>query len=111
MNNDVYNTNLIVRMTDQEKQVVKELATRNGVSMSDYVRACILDPPEVSRKEYNDIKRMINYEIRKLGVNVNQIAKKYNEYAYVEPSIELIDKLNRILDLMYKLNIKIDSYI
>ena len=78
--------------------------------MSDYVRACILNPPEVSRKEFNAIKAMINYEIRKLGVNVNQIAKKYNEYVYVEPSIELIDKLNKIIDLMFELNIKIDSY-
>ena len=41
---------------------------------------------------------MIHYEIRKLGVNINQIAKKYNEYAYVEPSLDLLDKMNQDCD-------------
>ncbi len=77
--------------------------------MSDYVRGCVINPPDVSRKEFNELKRLIYYEIRKIGVNINQIAKKYNEYAYVEPSIELIDKLNKIVDLMNEVNMRIEE--
>ncbi len=105
----MYTTNLIVRMTDQEKEEVARAAKSRGITMSDFVRACVIKPPEVSRQEFNEIKKMVNYEVRKLGVNVNQIAKKYNEYAYVEPSIDLLDKLNQIIELMYEINTRIEA--
>ncbi len=109
MNEKVYTTNLIVRMTDKEKREVARAASKRGISMSELVRICVLKPPEVSRKEFNTLKRMINYEIRKIGVNVNQIAKKYNEYSYVEPSLDLLSKLNQIIELMYEINGRIDN--
>ena len=109
MNDKVYTTNLIVRMTDKEKREVARAASKRGISMSELVRTCVLKPPEVSRKEFNILKRMINYEIRKIGVNVNQIAKKYNEYSYVEPSLDLLSKLNQIIELMYEINGRIDN--
>ena len=43
--------------------------------------------------------RMI-YEINKIGVNINQIAKKYNEHNYVEPSEELLCKLDEVYGMM-----------
>ena len=109
MNDKVYTTNLIVRMTDKEKREVARAASKRGISMSELVRICVLKPPEVSRKEFNTLKRMINYEIRKIGVNVNQIAKKYNEYSYVEPSLDVLSKLNQIIELMYEINGRIDN--
>ena len=36
------------------------------------------------------------YEINKIGVNINQIAKKYNEHQYVESSADLLDKLDEV---------------
>lgn len=109
MSNELYTSNLIVRMTDREKQNLVMAASKKGVTISKYVRDSVVNPPSVTRAEYNEIKSMINYEIRKLGVNINQIAKKYNEYAYVEPSIDLLDKLNKIIDLMYEINDKIED--
>lgn len=109
MSNELYTSNLIVRMTDREKRQLAEVAHHKGVTMSKFVRDSVINPPSVSRSEYNELRKMISYEIRKLGVNVNQIAKKYNEYAYVEPSIDLLDKLNQIISLMYEINNKIEE--
>lgn len=109
MNNEPYTNNLIVRMTDREKRNLALAASKKGVTISKFVRDSVVNPPNVTRAEYNEIKSMINYEIRKLGVNVNQIAKKYNEYAYVEPSLDLLDKLNKIIELMYEINDKIEE--
>ena len=106
---NIYSNHLIVRMTDKEKSMLQEAANRKGVTMSKYVRDACINPPNVTRAEYNEIRSMIHYEIRKLGVNINQIAKKYNEYAYVEPSLDLLDKLNKIIDLMYKITDRIES--
>ncbi len=106
---NIYSNHLIVRMTDKEKSMLQEAANRKGVTMSKYVRDACINPPNVTRAEYNEIRAMIHYEIRKLGVNINQIAKKYNEYAYVEPSLDLLDKLNKIIDLMYKITDRIES--
>ena len=109
MGNELYTANLIVRMTENEKKNLALAASKKGVSISKFVRDSVVNPPSVTRAEYNEIKSMIIYEIRKLGVNINQIAKKYNEYAYVEPSLELLDKMNQIVGLMYEINDKIEE--
>lgn len=107
MNNMIYTENLIVRMTEKEKKMLAAAAHRQGKNMSQLVRESVLNPPEVTRAEYENIAKMITYEVRKLGVNINQIAKKYNEYAYVEPSLELLSKLNQIVDIMYEIREKV----
>ena len=101
--------NVVVRMTPKEKTDLAKKAREKGVSMSQLIRDSIISPPDVTRDEYEKIKDMITYEIRKLGVNVNQIARKYNEYSYVEPSVELMNKLNQIIDLMYEITVKVSE--
>lgn len=55
---------------------------------------------QTERDEFDaSIVRMI-YEINKIGVNINQIAKKYNEHQYVEPSADLLDKLDEVYAMM-----------
>jgi hypothetical protein len=51
--------------------------------------------------DYRSQRRMLKkarmiYEINKIGVNINQIAKKYNEHQYVESSADLLDKLDEV---------------
>lgn len=55
--------------------------------------------------DYRSQRRMLKkarmiYEINKIGVNINQIAKKYNEHNYVEPSEELLCKLDEVYGMM-----------
>ncbi len=85
-----------VRLTRQEKENLRQAARRKHLNISEYVRRNIAIPPSVTRKEFDQIQRDFIYEIRKIGVNINQIAKKYNEYRYTQPRQELLEELGQI---------------
>lgn len=85
-----------VRLTRQEKENLRRAARREYLTISEYVRRNTAIPPDVTRKEFDQIKKDFIYEIRKIGVNINQVAKKYNEYRYTEPRQELLEELARI---------------
>ena len=87
-------------MTPEEKAALNEQASLHHKTMSEYIRSVAKCPPDVTRDEFeSSIVRMI-YEINKIGVNINQIAKKYNEHNYVEPSEELLCKLDEVYGMM-----------
>lgn len=98
--NDMKTEMLRVRMTPEEKAALHRQASLHRKSMSEYIRNVAKCPPDVTRDEFDaSIVRMI-YEINKIGVNINQIAKKYNENQYVEPSADLLDKLDEVYAMM-----------
>ena len=98
--NDMKTEMLRVRMTPEEKAALHRQASLNRKSMSEYIRSVAKCPPDVTRDEFDaSIVRMI-YEINKIGVNINQIAKKYNEHQYVKPSADLLDKLDEVYAMM-----------
>ena len=98
--NDMKTEMLRVRMTPEEKAALHRRASLHRKSMSEYIRCVAKCPPDVTRDEFDaSIVRMI-YEINKIGVNINQIAKKYNEHQYVEPSADLLDKLDEVYAMM-----------
>ena len=98
--NDMKTEILRVRMTPEEKAALNKQASLHHKTMSEYIRSVAKCPPDVTRDEFeSSIVRMI-YEINKIGVNINQIAKKYNEYNYVEPSEELLCKLDEVYGMM-----------
>lgn len=85
-----------LRMTPAEKAELKRLAEEKGLTMSDYIRRVAARPPEITRQEYNKEIGKVLYEIHKIGVNINQIAKKYNENEFKEPSEYLISQLELV---------------
>ena len=98
--NDMKTEMLRVRMTPEEKAALHRRASLHRKSMSEYIRSVDKCPPDLTRDEFDaSIVRMI-YEINKIGVNINQIAKKYNEHQYVEPSADLLDKLDEVYAMM-----------
>ena len=98
--NDMKTEILRVRMTPEEKAALNKQASLHHKTMSEYIRSVAKCPPDVTRDEFeSSIVRMI-YEINKIGVNINQIAKKYNEHNYVEPSEELLCKLDEVYGMM-----------
>lgn len=93
---------LKVRMTGEEKTALQRQAALHHKNMSEYIRCVAKKPPDVTRDEFDEaIVRMI-YEINKIGVNINQIAKKYNEHKYLEPSKDLLDKLDALNGMLKK---------
>jgi len=79
-----------------EKEEIKNLAEEKGLTISEYIRRVAAKPPAITRKEYNDEIARAIYEIHKIGVNINQIAKKYNENEFKEPSDYLISRLELV---------------
>ena len=62
-------------MTPEEKAALNKQASLHHKTMSEYIRSVAKCPPDVTRDEFeSSIVRMI-YEINKIGVNINQIAK------------------------------------
>ena len=87
------------RVTEAERDLILEkmklVPTRN---MAAYLRKIAIDG-YIIQIDHADIKAM-TAEIQKIGVNINQIAKKYNEHNYVEPSEELLCKLDEVYGMM-----------
>lgn len=89
-----------IRMTATEKAQLQKLAGKHHMNMSDYIRRVSARPPNVTRHEFEDSVTRVIYEINKIGVNINQIAKKYNENRYVKPSAELLRLLEETNELL-----------
>lgn len=62
-----------VWVTESERDFIKDKAKYCGLSMSEYLRKVSVDGVIIKR-EYEGI-----YEINKIGVNINQIAKQANK--------------------------------
>ena len=87
---------VLFRLDAEQKKKLKNEARKNNLSMSEYMRRILAEPPPVTAEEFKHAQLKLLYEIRKIGVNINQIAKKYNESFYTEPRKDLLDKMDRI---------------
>jgi predicted RNA-binding protein with PIN domain len=76
MNTKTKKTNLIFRLTEEEKQFIEMTATlKNFHSVSDYIRCSLIYPQQLDRK----ISQDLIYEINKIGVNLNQMTRRVNK--------------------------------
>ncbi|MCM1244714.1 MAG: MobC family plasmid mobilization relaxosome protein [Roseburia sp.] len=91
---------LLVRLTKREKEALCQQAKANGQNVSSYVRMILARPPDVTRKEFEEVNLRLVYEINKIGVNINQIAKKYNEHRLTKASRDVMDKMDEIRKLL-----------
>lgn len=95
-----------VKLSDREYQRLSQKAgedseTRysNGrENLSGYIRKCALNASGGAEKNLNREIKKLTYQIRKIGVNVNQVAKKINTgYGYPEP-MQAVSDLKRELE-------------
>ena len=86
-------------VTEEERKLIRrkmiESKTKN---MGAYLRKMAIDGYIVNT-DTTPLKKQYE-EMHKIGVNINQIAKKYNEHNYVEPSEELLCKLDEVYGMM-----------
>lgn len=100
------NDMFIMRLTTYEKEKLKKLTKQNKFEkMSDYVREMLFSK-NLIRIDFKELIQR-NYEINKIGININQIAKKVNSFNefYYEDLIKLkeeIEKINMINNEMNK---------
>ena len=74
-----------VRLTNSEKELLTDRCRKEGYStLSDLARAKLLRKREIRRieasKEFSELIGQMDFELNKIGVNLNQIAKKLNIY-------------------------------
>ena len=87
---------ITIRLTDEELQKIREKAKENSTSISDLFRQSVLGKSAMRRKQKIDCEavKMLVYEINKIGVNLNQIAKKINTSRDID--IQVLEHLRNI---------------
>ena len=84
--NDKRDQMLLLRVSMEEKQRIKSLTRSGGYPcMSDFIRSRIfkrLDKKIISLDENTSYQlKSLDYELNKIGVNLNQLSKRMNSFA------------------------------
>ena len=82
-NSDRLGEGIRIRLTELEKKLLVERSKREGYrTISDFGRAKLLKRREIKKieadKEFIQVVLKTDFELNKIGVNLNQIAKKIN---------------------------------
>ncbi len=87
---------ITIRLTDEELNKIREKAKKEGLTISDLFRQSVLGKSAVRRKRKIDcnVVKMLAYEINKIGVNINQIAKRINTTGEID--IQVLESLVNI---------------
>ncbi len=85
-------------VTEKEEEVIRNKAKYLDMTISSYLRKMAIEGI-IIKKDFNSVF----YELNKIGVNINQIAKKVNETGIVNSRDfdELKAEVNSIFELYY----------
>jgi Bacterial mobilisation protein (MobC). len=102
------NVKIDFRMTEPEYYVLSKNAEKSGVTVSEYIRKCLTGKKIIINKtdrytaaELGEIKEnllVIKANFGKIGSNINQIAKYFNQGGY--RSIQIVNELDDCLERM-----------
>ncbi|MDY5812924.1 MAG: plasmid mobilization relaxosome protein MobC [Bacteroides sp.] len=92
---------ITIRLTEEEFKSLQEKVKSLGITVSVYTRAAIL-----GKAIHSKVDAQMVFELRKIGVNLNQIAKHFNTYSpsdeemksYLGIINEIKEHLNRLED-------------
>lgn len=101
---------LDVRMTEAEYLIIKENAENAGMSVSEFIRSSCLGKKVIIRKDtIVDMPeiREIKANLGKIGSNINQIAKYFNQGGY--RTMNMIDSIHQCMDEMHKAFVKLSE--
>lgn len=96
---------LNIDISSKEKKIIESNAKKVGLDVSKYLREVAIKNQPIIIKDLIEVEEIehtignVDYQIKKLGVNVNQIAKRLNENKQVSDEtivalIEVLDRLN-----------------
>lgn len=86
-------TNIIIRLTKQQKDIISKRAKKVNLSVSKYLRESAVN---VTIKQQNKDLIGIISGMNRIGNNLNQIARKVNVNFYIEDSAILLNELKEI---------------
>lgn len=96
-----------VSFNDTEFDIIDIKASRAGLSRSEYVRAGALNA-EVSGV-LSDEEKMLFYELKKLGPNLNQIAHQANVEGFLAVAEKAENIVNDIAEIVLKLKKRMNA--
>ena len=76
-NSETFTDGMFLRMHPDDKRMIKSRAKEVGLTASEYVRVSARSC-EIIQKTRTDIDFRLVYELNKIGVNLNQIARAIN---------------------------------
>jgi Bacterial mobilisation protein (MobC). len=96
-----------IRLTRIEKELLTERCRKEGYSnLSDFGRAKLLRKREIRRietsEEFSELMGQMDFELNKIGVNLNQIARKLNTYLGYQLDSEDKRTLNNSYEMLKK---------
>jgi uncharacterized protein (DUF1778 family) len=104
-----YNQRLEIRLTSDEKQLACQLATETGLSLSSYLRRCILQK-HLPRK-ITAVSVQTYQELGKIAVTLHQLAIALNNPVSQSASLttEYLSLLKKIEPLLHQVRLEIAS--
>ena len=95
-----YTERIDFRVTPNQKKQIEEKAKSAVLSDSEYIRQAVLGVTIVGGDIRHEIRELIN-EINKIGVNINQIARRHNSNLYsVEDKKALFSDMSQLEELV-----------
>lgn len=92
---------LQIRVSPIERAKIEAKADQANLVMSEYLRAIALKP-RVTIKQTRDLDFATREELRRVGVNLNQIAKAMNAGQGLPVSLsQTTEKMDAIFDVIY----------
>ena len=92
---------LSVRLTVEEREDLDRMARESGLSLSNVIRSCI-DRTEIRQRQPAAINDLYK-EINRIGVNINQIARRANAGIATQKDVkEALFLLRQVYALMEK---------
>ena len=104
-----------VRLTNWEKKMLAERCRKEGyTTLSDFGRAKLLRKREIRKieasPEFSELMSQMDFELNKIGVNLNQIAKKLNTYLGYQLDSEDKRTLNNSYEILKKCFVLLQKY-
>jgi hypothetical protein len=92
-----------IRLTKDESDMLNNYSTASGLSPANWIRQKVFTGRFPNLKQ-SPINAALYQELKKIGVNINQIAHRVNlgemPGPYLTYQLELLDKLNKIFKLL-----------
>lgn len=87
---------LYLRLSDDEKKAIECHAIERDMTVSQYILSCVL----AEEQDRDEETKSIVLELRRIGTNLNQIAKVLNTQTFTR--FEAFQKLHKALVLQYR---------
>lgn len=94
---------LTIRLTAEERQIVRAIAAVSGTNMADFVRRRLLDAgatvqvpdsrPLLNRVKVSAVDPALMRQLASIGSNLNQIARAVNRQALQSQTMQVIELL------------------